>query len=841
MAIISTCNRFSWYFGRRSKVFKALRVFIFSFFALLCVMNALSQNVNERGVIHKNDSTVVSGNTYAIIIGISKYKSVTPLEYADRDAQAFENFLLSGAGGKIPAANIEAFLNDQATRTNVGDAISEIARKTRAGDRVYFFFAGHGDMEDLTQVENGLLLLYNSPNGNYFGMNDDVLEILELKRYLSPLSERGVEMIFIVDACHAGNLKGGIQGIEQTASALAASWGKEYKILSCQPNQLSLEGSEWGGGRGLFSFELEEGMEGLADMNNDGIVSMYELQSYIQSNVAKYSEGKQIPLITGDLSKPFIKVDPSVVVVLKKEKEREYPMLAEVNNKGNETAYVDSLDSSGRELYKSFTNNINNKKFILPKDTNALKDYRIFVTHYPDNPLSTGMRRNLAAGLNERFNKIVGPLLRGQISYSSRNECYFAAIELDSCISLLGPQHYMYPNLKARELFMKAMSHTWAINENEYNAGMRPVILKCIQLLEQSEELEPNAAYTLSALGILYWFVYDYEKADQVFQKYVNLRPNDFSAKYSLGVIFTRLKQYNKAGAQFEALLKDDPGNLNIKSQLLELYMNNNETLKEFDMIHQLMFSDSTKTMGYYSMGIHYSRKIKLDSAIYYYELTRKSYKGYCSFCDNNIGQIYFVTGHTDSARKYFQRILAHDSTYPFAHFNLGTIEQKEGKVSAAVSEFYSTALHSQASLEGFVTNLQLYFGKKYDTTDQRAYREFSKESFIFNMQYLSYLSMLYTFIRVPGYMDSTGRIDSLFSQLLNYKMQEDLTWFHYACYKALKNDTNGALESLEKALKLGFGNYFMLANDNDLTLIRNTKQYKALVDKYFSGNKMGE
>ena len=214
----------------------------------------------NRGVDLGADSTTVTGNTYAIIIGISQYKLVPSLQYAHKDAQAFEDFLLSDAGGRVPKANIETFLNENANRNNVADAISIIARKAKPGDRVYFFFAGHGDMEDLTQIENGLLLLYNCPNGNYFGMKDDVLEILDLKRYLSPLSQKGTEMIFIVDACHSGNLKGGVEGVQQTAAALSASWGKEYKILSCQPNQLSLESKEWGGGRGLFSLQLEEGM-----------------------------------------------------------------------------------------------------------------------------------------------------------------------------------------------------------------------------------------------------------------------------------------------------------------------------------------------------------------------------------------------------------------------------------------------------------------------------------------------------------------------------------------------------------------------------------------------------
>ena len=427
----------------------------------------------------KQDSSITpAGNTYAIIVGISDYKVVPDLQYAHKDAQAFEDFLLTDAGGKIPKTNIETFLNENATRNNVGDAISVIARKVKPADRVYFFFAGHGDMEDLTQIENGLLLLYNSPNGNYFGMNDDVLEILDLKRYLSPLAQRGVEMIFIVDACHSGNLKGGVEGVQQTASALASSWGKEYKILSCQPNQLSLESSEWGGGRGLFSLQLEEGLKGLADKNNDGKVSFAELQRYITDNVATYSEDKQIPVVSGDLSKSFVKVDPVILAALKKQKAGNYPMLAVANTKGNEEKYVDSLDPAGKKIYLAFKKNMEDKKLIWPKDTNALKEYKTFVKKYPNNPLAATMRRNLATSLNERFNNIVGPLLKGETSYSTKAECYNAAAELDSCLRLLGEQHYMYNNLKARKLFMDASALTWALSESEYNISLKPTVEK---------------------------------------------------------------------------------------------------------------------------------------------------------------------------------------------------------------------------------------------------------------------------------------------------------------------------------------------------------------------------
>ena len=129
-------------------------------------------------------------------------------------------------------------------------------------------------------------------------------------------------MIFIVDACHSGNLKGGIEGMQLTAQSLSNAWGKEYKILSCQPNQLSQEGVQWGNGRGLFALQLEEGMKGLADMNGDLTISFAEVQQYILQKVSSYSEFKQIPLVVGDLSKPLTRVDTNTLRALKKENPR---------------------------------------------------------------------------------------------------------------------------------------------------------------------------------------------------------------------------------------------------------------------------------------------------------------------------------------------------------------------------------------------------------------------------------------------------------------------------------------------------------------------------------------
>ncbi len=795
---------------------------------------ASAQPPGERSLkpLTSKDSARAPGNTYAIIIGISDYKQVSDLQYADKDAQAFESFLLSDAGGKTPKSNIETFINENATRNNIADAISILIEKAKPGDRVYFFFAGHGDMEVKTQVENGLLLLYNSPDGGYFGMKHDVLEVFELKRYLSPLAENGIEMIFIVDACHSGNLKGGIKGVEQTGFALAASWGKEFKILSCQPNQLSLESAEWGGGRGLFSLQLEEGLKGLADMDNNGVITMAELQIYLQINVAKYSDSKQLPSITGDPTKKVVAVNPAILAALKEQKAKQRPNLPPVNAKGTEEKYLDTLDDAGRKVYYSYKKNIADKRLILPKDTNALKDYRDFVKRYPDNELAPLMRRNLAAALNERFDSIVSPLLKDQTSYSTRDECYFAAAELDSCLHLLGEQHYMYPNLKARKLFMDAMALTWALTESEYNIGLQPDVERSISLLEESERLEPNAAYTVSALGTRYFFIYEYDKAFAEFQKYLDLRPNDFYSKYSMALLYKKLKQFDKSEELYKKLIVERPGTLFLYNQLFDVYFKGGKFNKALACAR--FITDSLdKLNGFFNLGIFYSQTGNLDSAVYYYHRTQELANG-VDVTNNNLGHIYFVNNRIDSARHYFNLALAADSLNAFPYFNLATIDAVNGDYRKAITGFAKCVDYSPSFTEAFVTHLELYFGKKYTISDKSLYQDFRSRSFQFDLQYLGYTSILYSCIRDSALFNNKAAFDYVFPRMFHYKEYDVFTWYHHACYKALKKDKTAALQSLEKALQLGFGNYFMLTSDNDLSLLRDTPEFKALLKKYF-------
>ena len=112
-------------------------------------LTQLIAQTDSRGVSVTNtkDASVFSGNTYAVIVGVSDYKYIRPLSFADQDALLFKEFLQSKAGGSVKSENIFLVLNQEAnasTQPRIRNWLTE-TKKLQKGDRVYFYFAGHGD------------------------------------------------------------------------------------------------------------------------------------------------------------------------------------------------------------------------------------------------------------------------------------------------------------------------------------------------------------------------------------------------------------------------------------------------------------------------------------------------------------------------------------------------------------------------------------------------------------------------------------------------------------------------------------------------------------------------
>jgi len=267
-----------------------------------------------------NHVTVKPPNIYAVVVGISQYAegdNIPALKFAHRDAQEFSDFLKSKSGGSVPTDNIRLLLNENATVAAVYNALTWLTEVCKKDDLVYFYFAGHGDKESQTIYDLGFLLTYNTPRPNY---KNNAVRIEDLNDYANTLSVRNnANVVLITDACHSGDMNSGaFHWSSLVGENLLRVKKKEIRIASCATDQLSAEDKAWGGGRGAFSWYLVNGLKGLADKDKDGVVTVKDIQVYLDSCFARDpvlagNNIKQNPVLSGDKDFRLADVDKTIV------------------------------------------------------------------------------------------------------------------------------------------------------------------------------------------------------------------------------------------------------------------------------------------------------------------------------------------------------------------------------------------------------------------------------------------------------------------------------------------------------------------------------------------------
>ncbi|HWS56003.1 MAG TPA: caspase family protein [Pyrinomonadaceae bacterium] len=133
----------------------------------------------------------------------------------------------------------------------------------------------------------------------------------------APLDE-AERLVVFVDTCHSAGLSGealvAARGVENNlinlyASRLFTEAGRAV-LTSSDINEVSREGPHWGGGHGIFTWALLEGLRGEADANDDRYVTAGELFAYVRNRVRVQTGFRQnpraLPGLNADLSLAFV-------------------------------------------------------------------------------------------------------------------------------------------------------------------------------------------------------------------------------------------------------------------------------------------------------------------------------------------------------------------------------------------------------------------------------------------------------------------------------------------------------------------------------------------------------
>lgn len=266
---------------------------------------------------------VKHGERWAVIIGVGKYENsgIPTLKFAEKDATSLYDFLVTKGGFKKENVQILTDSTQQKpTLINIKRSLGEwLARRAGKDDTVVVYYAGHGAPEvDAAGMEADGLSKYLVPrDADPESLFTTGFPMDDIQRVFARLQAERV--VFLVDTCFSGATGGRTFSKQLTRSGhlstqfldrLAHSRGRVI-ITAAGPNELALELPDLG--HGVFTYYLLKGMEGEADRDKDGIVTVSELYEYLENKVSEHarkSGGRQRPIMKGEVegTMPLIQI-----------------------------------------------------------------------------------------------------------------------------------------------------------------------------------------------------------------------------------------------------------------------------------------------------------------------------------------------------------------------------------------------------------------------------------------------------------------------------------------------------------------------------------------------------
>lgn len=294
--------------GKRDKLFAQQQTKVYS------SSNRISSNIKIRDISIAPAGEPIYNNAVAIVIGAEKNSyGVAPAPYAARDAQIMAKYFSNSLG----IQNVRLITDEQVT----GNALSDIfdLRFGMLKDAVipgetdvFVYYSGHG-MPDV--ADNGTQDVYLFPyDARKELVQDRGYSLNKLYADLNNLNAKSVTVI--LDACFSGSSR-------QTASYQSENISNAKAVRITMPELsnrpwdtnpnfrlfTSSSGEQTSLGydqaqSGLFTYYLAVGLQGEADSNDDGVIMIDELVTYVTENVSREAKnirgGAQTPEFFGN-------------------------------------------------------------------------------------------------------------------------------------------------------------------------------------------------------------------------------------------------------------------------------------------------------------------------------------------------------------------------------------------------------------------------------------------------------------------------------------------------------------------------------------------------------------
>lgn len=249
-------------------------------------------------------------NAVAVVIGAEEYKdkTIAPAPYASRDAEVMTEYFKKSLGIK----NTMTYTNEETTMMTLNSLfdseIGSLASMVTPGQTdLFVYYSGHGVPLPNQDGEMEVFLIpYDVPKG---GIARYGYSLNKLYADLAGLSAKSVTVI--LDACFSGGSRLSEAHESKSLTNQKFTLGEMtemYEPWRNNPNfrlftssmghQTSQANDRTRSGR--FTYYLAVGLQGDADKDKNGKITMTELYEFVQANVHKETSGAQTPQFYGN-------------------------------------------------------------------------------------------------------------------------------------------------------------------------------------------------------------------------------------------------------------------------------------------------------------------------------------------------------------------------------------------------------------------------------------------------------------------------------------------------------------------------------------------------------------
>ncbi|MBK6384972.1 MAG: caspase family protein [Chitinophagaceae bacterium] len=243
-----------------------------------------------------------TSSLYILTVGVDKYRnSKYNLNYARADASGVALQLAASAATIFKNIQVDSLFDENATAENLRTKLELLQKRIKPEDVFLFFYAGHGimnDPEDGSKPDFHLVLhKVTQMEGNETMLRENAMSATGLKDLLLKISAQ--KQLILIDACNSGGaITTFTRGVGEEAAIFQLARSTGFTVLS-STNQDQFATEVKAIGHGIFTYALLNGLNGEADLKNDGKITVKEIELYLNDIIPllseKYKGSQQFP------------------------------------------------------------------------------------------------------------------------------------------------------------------------------------------------------------------------------------------------------------------------------------------------------------------------------------------------------------------------------------------------------------------------------------------------------------------------------------------------------------------------------------------------------------------